>query len=266
MKALGKIVVGTGWWCEGDRTAGVVGSNAQRSQYFFDLWYHCVQRYIAPEKIIVVDSASPVRPRLDDKPNVEFVSLDRNYLHSRALAQRVLVTKYAGWTRSVFLSACYAAMCDADYYVYVEQDCLIHGEGFLQEGVSRGASGIWLGYWHRNARGASGGHFNSNVVQTSVMIARSESILRFANGSVLGPQSDGEYAPEKRLMGNCKPYDVLHLPYGRNRPIDWTKPHLYAQHLTDDEIAGFLRLNGLNPGDVFPEGYLRQGEATVPGG
>jgi hypothetical protein len=249
-----KIIVGTGWWCSGENTEGFMGDNIIRSKNFFDLWYHLVMKYINPSKIIVVDSASPIKPNLNKKQNVEFVSLDRNYLHSRALSKGILKTKYAGWTRSVFLSACYAHMCDADYYIYVEQDCLIRGEGLLDAAISGGSSGIWLGNQHRNARNVAGALFSSNVVQTSLLIARSESIMRLANGSIVGPQSDGEFAPEKRLMGNCKPYDLIQIPYGRNRPLAWDVGPMYAQHMTAEEVIEFMIAEKLEFDEYFSPG------------
>jgi hypothetical protein len=64
-----------------------------------------------------------------------------------------------------------------------------------------------------------------------------------------GPESDGELSPEVKLVRDCAPIELLAIPYGRSRPIDFQEPCYYAQHLTEDELRQFLLVERLSSTD-----------------
>ena len=61
-----KYVIGTGWWCTDEPSWGPerkrLGDDLIRTARFHELWYESVNRFADPHKILIVDSASPVRP------------------------------------------------------------------------------------------------------------------------------------------------------------------------------------------------------------
>ncbi|MDD5089241.1 MAG: hypothetical protein PHI18_10670, partial [bacterium] len=129
---MASYIIHSGWWCDGTNAhpGATKSSDARiRSREFFDVWYDFVRAYTTPEKILVVDSASPERPNLEGK-DVEFVSLKRNFLHGMQCD-----TKYGGWTRAFFTGAFYAMMNDAEFSVFIEQDCLVAGAGIIERAI-----------------------------------------------------------------------------------------------------------------------------------
>ena len=126
-------IISTGWWCDGTGIhAGSVNnksSNFTRSPAFFDIWIEQVLKVSKPQKILITDSKSPVDyPRKITKNGlVEFVSLNQNFGHAINCEG-----KYCGWTRSILNGAFYSYINDCDF-VYVEQDCLLFGEGIIEK-------------------------------------------------------------------------------------------------------------------------------------
>jgi hypothetical protein len=131
----GSYIIGSGWWCdEGgkpDRECG--GDDAIRSSSFHHLWYASVNTFARPEKIVIVDSASPVPPPLQrDDARIEYLRLRANPGHSTAHTG-----PHCGWTASVLLGLEYAHCCDVEYFVYVEQDVLLWGEKIVETCIAR---------------------------------------------------------------------------------------------------------------------------------
>ena len=94
-----RYVIGSGWWATDDsppkrRKKG--GDDLIRSAAFHRVWYESLCRFTNPDKIILVDSASPVPPPLNEGDDrIEFVSLDRNYGHPTTCDSQL-----SGWSRS----------------------------------------------------------------------------------------------------------------------------------------------------------------------
>jgi ADP-heptose:LPS heptosyltransferase len=242
---LGKVVVGSGWWCDEQPHEWAIGSPATRSVEFFKLWYEQVERCLRPDRIVITDSASPLKPDYRRFP-VEWIELDRNYGQPNDIRIGRIVTKYSGFTRSVINGAMYALCCDADFYVYVEQDCLLHGEDFLPHVLGDTSADILLGAPTENGRGL-GGDVAASMLQQSLMIVRRAGLERFLAGLLGAPWSDGEVSPEEIMKRQLAPFEFIQVPYGRSRPIDFSRSHFYAQHLDDDELR---HLSKINDGDV----------------
>jgi hypothetical protein len=62
-----------------------------------------------------------------------------------------------------------------------------------------------------------------------------------------GAETDGEPDPSETRARLCSRRDLG--IYGRSRPIDFSTPCFYAQHLTSDELTRFCELEGVRPAD-----------------
>ena len=194
-------------------------------------------RCLRPHRIFVTDSASPLKPLwVDDVSHMVWCRLDDNYGHSNDIGFGKISTKYSGFTRSVLAGAMYALCCDADYYVYVEQDCLVFGEDILPAAIGSSEAHILLGQPTRNGVGLGGG-IALPMLQQSFMIVGRPGIERFISGILRSPFTDGERSPEETMRLELAPFDLLSIPYGRTRPIDPMTPSFYAQHLTTEELG-----------------------------
>jgi hypothetical protein len=243
-KGYPKIVVGSGWWCADSPHDWTIGSPATRSVAFFDIWYRQLVRCLGPERIVITDSASPIKPDYLSYPGVHWIELDRNYGHPNDLRTGRIRTRYSGYTRAVINGAMYALCCDADFYVYVEQDCLLQGEDFLRHAIGDAGEDILIGQVTEQGRGM-GGRMAAAMPQQSLVVVRGAALPRFIDGIVNAPCTDGEVSPEMIMHGRLAPVGFLHVPYGRSRPIDFERSHFYVQHLDRDELQRFLSLVGL---------------------
>lgn len=246
-----KVVVGTGWWCAGLERKWLIGHELTKSPAFFQLWYDQVRKYLAPHRIFVTDSASPTKPRYRGKPGIEWCELDRNYGHPMDIVLGNVKTQHSGFTRSLFLGCAYALSCDADYYVYVEQDCLVRGHGFLDAALEGTSEPIVVGQRNQGGRAIGGGGGVPPNYQQSVIIVRKDGFPRFLYGLVHGPETEAELNPEQKMAKYLPPFDTLAIGYGRSRPIDFTDSHFYAQHMQLDELQEYMRLEGLDFDDYF---------------
>jgi hypothetical protein len=238
-----KVVVGSGWWCADSPHDWAIGSPATRSVAFFDIWYRQLVRCLQPERIVITDSASPVKPDYLSYSAVHWIELDRNYGHPNDLRTGRIRTRYSGYTRAMVNGAMYALCCDADFYVYVEQDCLLLGEDFLRQAIGDATEDILMGPVTEKGRGL-GGAPAAPMPQQSLVVVRNAGLPRFIEGIVNAPYTDGEVSPEIIMHDRLAPVGFLRVPYGRSRPIDFNRSHFYAQHLTDEELQQFLSLIG----------------------
>ena len=153
--------------------------------------------------------------------------------------------KYCGFTRSVFLSATYALACDADYFIYVEQDCLVHGENLLGTLTRDLEHPILLG---RRVEGGVGigGRLAAAHTDQSLMLAHRGGLERYIAGIYAGEEGDGVVSPETKMERDLAPFGYIPIPYGRSRPIDFSRSHFYAQQLTSLELERFSALEGFD--------------------
>jgi glycosyltransferase involved in cell wall biosynthesis len=235
-----KVVVGSGWWSDDTPHDWTIGTADTHAPAFFRIWLRLVRKYLSPERIVVTDSCSPLKPPAADRDGVEWIELDRNYGHANDIRLGRIRTKHSGFARSVFLGATYALACDADYYVYVEQDCVIRGEGFLDAIVAGMKHPIALGAPTAGGVGIEGPA--APMLQQSLMIVARAGLERFIASIVTATESDGDVPPEIKFARRLKPFSTIAIPFGRSRPLDFAAPHFYAQHLTAEELHAFLAL------------------------
>jgi hypothetical protein len=225
-------IISSGWWC--DRTQVHPGSlrNASdtriRSKEFFDVWYDCIRAYTCPEKIIVIDSASPIKPKIHR--DVEFISLKRNFLHAEGCD-----TRLTGWTRAFLTGAFYSLMNDADYSVFVEQDCVLVGGGIVEQAIAEMEDrGKRISYGRLEGLGA--------YIEQSFVILKNDNILRFIKNYLAIEKSDNAFngiSPELKFRMISEQNDMwcpLPFGYGRNRPINFQDATFYAQQMTTAEL------------------------------
>lgn len=266
-----KYVVTTGWWCPDvmtkDTRSQLIGDASIRKKDFFSLWLKAVTSYTKPKKILVVDSASPIKPDTQGEPQVEIVSLDCNAGHSTNH-----LGKYAGVTRAHIMGMLYALSCEVDYWVYIEQDALIYGDGIVEECIDKLESGIMFG----------GGSGTPQPMQQSFMIMKTELIPSFIKRLTGIKASDYRISPEMKfamctsrvalvlpevffyenhhtqedkkllsriyrkigriLIKKLVNFDTLPVDYGRKRPINFNAKHFYFQHGCDFELKKYLTL------------------------
>jgi hypothetical protein len=226
-----QYIVHSGWWCDGSSVhpgATKYSDPRIRSLAWFDVWYEFVRTYTAPQKVIVVDSASPVRPDLTGK-DLEFVSMRRNFLHGMKCD-----SQWGGWTRSFFLGAFYAYLNDVDYSVFVEQDCLLVGEGIVEHAIA--AMG------DKQISFALGG---PNRSDQSFTIIRRDYIRPFTDAFLSIDKDDREMDTEDKFLSIVeRDQSLAPLPFGyaRNRPINFADKHFFAQQWRPKELLQLFDL------------------------
>jgi hypothetical protein len=135
----------------------------------------------------------------------------------------------------------YALCCDADFYVFVEQDCLLYGDDLLNRAVADRNDDILLGQPTEKGKGLDGS-VAAPMLQNALMIVRRTGLERFI-GAILGaPWTDGEVSPEETMRLRMPPYGLIGIPFGRSRPIDFKEPNFYVHHVDDNELHQFLEL------------------------
>lgn len=258
-----KIMVASGWWSgeEGDRSDRY-GDDYIRGLEFRKLWKRAINEYISPDLIFVVDSNSPDIP--DNKEMELWVSMLQNFGHSTSHYGEL-----SGVSRSFMLSMMYCYLNDFDYWVYVEQDCLVYGEGIVDKIIEQAPDDYVFG----------SGVGTPQPVQHSLMIVPREKILDFVYSYLniriedryLSPEVKFAIAASRYLKYIPKNFFVfmegrkgflskafrkifwevysynqgfssLRIGYGRVRPIDFDDEFFYFQHGSLDEIEEYLRI------------------------
>lgn len=264
-------VLFTGWYCSGnparlDYKPG--GADENRGLALRPLWWESVRRFITPSQVVVVDSNSPVPPpdRGHFEGRLEHIRLLRNPGHAQTTSYH-----YCGWTASVLVGLEYALTNDLDYFLYVEQDALVFGDGFVDriEDLLRR---------HRFVFGSGQG--TAWPLQQSVFAIRKDGYRDFLSRMHQIPPTDRELSPElkfgvaaadnafirgalnglvrlpwaewrlkavRKTVKLFPEFGVLPFGYGRVRPIRFDDEHLYFQQGTTDELAIYARRLGVPP-------------------
>ncbi len=198
-------------------------------------------RCLNPHCIVVTDSAAPEKPDYRSFANIHWIELDQNYGQPNDIRVGRIQAKYSGYTRAVINGAMYALCCEADFYVFVEQDCLLYGDDLLNCAVAGSNDDILLGQPTEGGKGLSGS-VAAPMLQNSLMIVRRTGLDRFISAILGAPWTEGEVSPEETLRRRMPPYGLIGIPFGRSRPIDFNEPNFYVHHLDDSELHRFLEL------------------------
>ena len=248
-------VIGSGWWCSDvpersiNPRRGLGGDDSIRAVGFFRIWLDSIRRTTRPAAVVVVDSHSPTKPARSARDEVVWVELPFNAKHATDH-----LGQWSGWTRSVILSGQYALMSDAEYFVYVEQDCVLVGEGIVEHCIARMTRGLMVG----------SGAGTPQPLQQSFFILHRRALARFLDNLIALRAPDRELSPEwKFVCASWRPlviaanlgllrrprlsrlawrlarrffYDELPVGSGRVRPLPEDAPYFYFQHATAEEI------------------------------
>ncbi len=261
-----KYIVTSGWWCGevADEIRKKQGSEAIRALSFFDNWKQSVLSHTRPQKIMVLDSASPLKPSREQLSDIEFISILDNPGHSTKHTG-----KYSGYMRSIIMGITYASMCDADYWVYIEQDVLLQGKGIIEKCIEEMRTPFMFG----------SGKGTYQLLQQSFIIIHKSGFDDFIKRITRIKSRDCEVAPESKFLIASSPiysklpewcfkeltkesyigmkflgllkliskfhksFDELPIGYGRSRPINFSEPFLYFQHGSEKELAEYYKTN-----------------------
>lgn len=228
-----KYVIGSGWWCDGNRHPGTnikqisdfaIGPN------FSKHWLACIDKYLSPTKILIVDSNSPIKPNIPlHRSDIEYLSLDQNYGHVSHCR-----TKYCGWTRAFLAGAFYAYTNDADF-VFLEQDLLFKGD-IVQaafDNIDKMGANYSHGIWNHNLR-----------TEISFLVIKKDAILDVIYAYTLFEESDIQIRPEHKFFDMSKRMKFTPIPFefGRRRPLDFNQDIMYAQKMADEDIKQFVEI------------------------
>lgn len=258
-------IITTGWWStKDDRDDRSVkrGDGSIRSSAFHQLWYGAIKRYTHAKKVYVIDSHAPVKPSLDEQNEVMF-SLLENAGHSTSHNG-----KLCGVSRAHLLGMSIAMVNEVDYWVYVEQDALIYGEGIVEEAIGKMKKPYMFG----------AGWGTPQPMQQSFMIIKTSHIPQFIKHFNAIRARDNEISPETKFAIACSPvlrclpeflfknihtkslknrivwrlfrlfqgFDDLPFGYGRVRPIDFDERYFYFQHGDKEELDMYLKKSHLS--------------------
>jgi hypothetical protein len=257
-------IITAGWWCgvAENEVRKRQGSEKTREGDFFSKWKKSILDNTNPKKIMVLDSASTTLPTDEQLEGVEFISLLNNPGHSTHHEGH-----YSGYMRSIIMGLTYASMCDADYWVYIEQDVLLKGKGVIEHCIENMTTPYMFGT----------GQGSPQFLQQSLIIIRKDGIFNFLKYLNKISAKDKEISPESKFLiasslfyrlipeffyrqitkrnwigkytkkfifatiGFAKGYDECPIGYGRTRPIDFSQPYYYFQHGSDEELVKHFR-------------------------
>lgn len=264
-----KYIIASGWWCtdsDARREKFLNGDDAIRGVEFHDVWASFIKKYSSPQEVVIVDSHSPIKPGWRrDLIDLNVLELSTNLGHASSLSGH---QKYCGWSASVLLSMQYVMLSDVEFYVYVEQDALIIGEGVIEELIQSMGEGINFLFGGTSASG--------QPLQQSFFIVRKSYLDRFVGNYLAIPYTDNEICPEVKFAIATSPlfpfipkflfkqylnsfhgkivrrfvvylakliggYKCMGIGFGRDRPIDFLSEKLYFQHGDSKEISSAIR-------------------------
>ena len=189
-----------------------------------------------------------MKPDLNaDDHRIEIISLPFNAGHSTKH-----VGKWSGWMRSVLLGLQYAQVADVEYFVYVEQDVLLRGEGIIEHCIKEMRTPYMFG----------SGIGTPQIIQQSFFIMHRAGINDFVSRLAAIPFRDSELCAEDKfviatswtlthlsgvlarlnrparqlILRRFANYDLLPVGFGRTRPVDFNNKYFYFQHGTDKEL------------------------------
>ena len=255
---MSKYIIGSGWWCSGLNHSNAKGDDSIRQESFHDKWMSSIFDNCKPEKIFIIDSNSPIKPlsKWQDN-NIEYISLNINANHSSNLLSGY---KYCGWTSSVLLGLQYAELCDCEYFVYVEQDVLLHGKGIIEKVISEMKSKSKKAIF--GSPGAT-----PQPLQQSFFVIKKDFISRFLHrykkirydDSIIGPEYKFaiasssfyslipqflfKYKTFKYMFRKLCHFNYFSIGYGRERPLNMNDSFFYFQHGSKEELLEYERKN-----------------------
>lgn len=259
-------IITSGWWCaesdkEQEKRQILMGSDSIRGSNFHKIWAKSILQNTNPTAVYIVDSASPVKPAVENA-KIQIFSLSENPGHSTWTSH-----KYCGFTASNIVGMTLAISNDVDYWVFVEQDAVLKGEGIVEFCISKMNRPYMFG----------SGQGTPQPLQQSFMIIKTTHITKFLHYLDKIASSDREVSPEVKyayaaspiarllvpcftlklttkkdllsrlfsklyimpILSFCRGFDYLPVGFGRARPIDFSDKFFYFQHGDDAELQKY---------------------------
>jgi len=231
-------IIGSGWWSDVDDKYEQCGVNIVE---FSKIWWENVNSVSSPKVFFIVDSHSPVLPVYWNDEKVERVSMLDNWggsKYGRGVSDKDEV-RFAyglrsmfhidliGASKSLYLQAIYALFNDVDYFVWVEQDCLLKGNSIIEKAIENLGDGDF-----------SSNFLPNGTMETCLLVFNCNSILKifdcFLNAN--GKSAEEKYAAMTKTM-NWKP-----LPFPGHRLITGFAEHefIFKQKLLKEDIKYFV--------------------------
>lgn len=260
-------LVCTGWYSSAvPRTYVTYGDEEVRSNGFRPLWWQSLDTFVKPSQVLVVDSASPIKPHDELHTDTEFrvIELLKNPGHSQNC-----VTHYCGYMASVVIGLEYALLNDVEFFLYIEQDALTYGKGFVDKikqsllksdfvfGDAGSRSEIEQSVFALSKKGIrkflSALHsieFTDRQIPPEVKFMYSASYFSGLplSGALSWDNPLWLRRPFTRLFFSLMPllgqYTLLPFGYGRVRPINFNDDNFYFQQGSRDEIEAYKKLTG----------------------
>lgn len=232
--------IGVGWFCpDGGRTEEYDPYKKTRycipADEMFSVWQKNINAYCNPEAIIIVDSNSDVPPPYDhDDDRFVYIRMRKNF-HPKLKEQKFIFGQIqrSAASRQMYLSAMYAWVNDIDYYVWIEQDCMISGKGIIEAAIENmGDADISMGRLKQNI-----------TIEPCLTIFRTESFPQILTAYIDSKKGCPRDLPERKYKfmnsENIVKFAWHPFGYGRDRPLDFTQKFLYAQRVTLEEMGQF---------------------------
>jgi len=258
-------VITSGWWCEEtdnhENRDVFYGDGDIRKSKFHHKWYEAISLFTRPEKILIVDSDSPIPPPYNkDDDRIEYVKLAKNTGHSTRHSG-----KFCGFTQGYITGLLYAIANEFDYWVYIEQDALIFGENIVERCIESMKTPYMFG----------SGLNTPTVAQQSLMIIQKDGFLPYLTRLLAIESKDSVIIPEmktvlassyilsklpeflfkhymksdilnrrrrilaRKLTNKFSGFDHVPFGFGTARPIDFSSENFYFQHGSKAELKSF---------------------------
>jgi hypothetical protein len=225
----------SGWYADHQpRNYKVYGDDFVRSVDCFPLWYECVSRFTSPTNILIIDSASPLKPSLPFDPRINWITLKKNYGHGQ-----VAETKLCGWSRCLLGGLMYGYANGDDYTVLVEQGSLFYGERIIERQIEKYPDADII---------VPSGNGTPQPIQTGIMIFRTAIAPQFVEAFARINEFDRDFKTERKTVEAAKGLNLAlsDLSFGRRRPVDLSAQEYFMRHLNLDELREFAARLGVN--------------------
>ena len=233
-----KVLIGSGWWCADKDSPGSTETAPATTMAFFYLWYTQIVKCLSPSAIVITDRQSPLKPDYQAFELIHWIELEGNNGHANGSGTGKVEIHYSHFTQSILSGCMYALNSDADYYVYVEQGCLLKGDNFLNVAIGETSEDILS---DAPASNDTAGNANPDTVvrQPSLIIVKRSGMERFISGFLNAVRNE-QLSAGICLQQQLQPLGRIQAPYAQSRPSDFSRPHVYARHLSQEELDTFI--------------------------
>lgn len=225
------ILIGSGYFAPPGK--------AQETADFHNIWYENLRKYLGELPQIHLFCNGGSVPPVNTAIGKTFCL--GNTMHVGALIHGEKDYKFCGWS-SVMMSLLWMAYNEEKDLLFIEQDALVFGEGWVDELLKElGSASVIFGRKHLSGP-------NWMPTSQSLFYVRHSFIPAFTASYCSMPRDgDVEWIPELKFLRmmerDWKNYRMMSWGYDRERPLGYDDPYWYAQKFTPEEMAELRRRN-----------------------